>query len=174
MLDPFSNPLQNGRNISIESGVSLGMRRWRVILPIIGLILFGAVSYHSLRVNQETQHIPSRYFWWSAIRLDSDPMNKRTRTTVPWENGKENCVNWDLKDRWVDPGLVEEFLMLSALPAFIVGRFTVVGLGRLGISQVSSFMFLMPVLIFVWYYFIGWLLDRWIGKKSHLTVPTPR
>jgi hypothetical protein len=36
----------------------------------------------------------------------------------------------------------------------------------MGISQVSSFMFLMPVLIFAWYYLIGWLLDRWISKRS--------
>jgi hypothetical protein len=54
--------------------------------------------------------------------------------------------------------------MLSALPAFVVGGFTVGGLGKLGISQVSSFMLLMPVLIFGWYYFVGWLLDRWSHK----------
>jgi hypothetical protein len=56
--------------------------------------------------------------------------------------------------------------MLSALPSFVVGEFAVRGLGRMGISQVSSFMFLMPVLIFAWYYLIGWLLDRWISKRS--------
>ncbi len=27
-------------------------------------------------------------------------------------------------------------------------------------------MFLMPVLIFVWYCFLGWLLDRWIRNRS--------
>jgi hypothetical protein len=63
--------------------------------------------------------------------------------------------------------------MLSALPAFVVGEFAVHGLGRMGISQVSSFMFLMPVLIFAWYYFIGWLLDRWISKRPHLSTATP-
>jgi len=144
-----------------------------MILPTIGLILFSVVSYHSLRVNQETQRMPSRYFWWSSIRLDSDPANKHILATTPCKDGKQDCVNWDLADRWVDPGLLEKFLMLSALPAFVVGRFTIGGLGRLGISQVSSFMFLMPVLIFVWYYFIGWLLDRWIRKRSQLTAPTP-
>jgi hypothetical protein len=148
-------------------------KRWRMILPIIGLIFFSAVSYHSLRVNQETQRSPSRYFWWSSVRLDSDPANKRIHATTLCEDGKENCGNWDLADRWVDPGLLETFLMLSALPAFVVGRFIVGGLGRLGISQVSSFMFLMPVLIFVWYYFIGWLLDRWIRKRSEQRTPTP-
>jgi hypothetical protein len=47
--------------------------------------------------------------------------------------------------------------MVSALPAFIIGGLAVSGLGRLGVSQVSSFMFVMPALIFVWYYFVGWL-----------------
>ena len=30
-------------------------------LPIIGIILFSAASYHSLRRNQEIQRAPSRY-----------------------------------------------------------------------------------------------------------------
>jgi len=146
--------------------------RWRIILPIVGLILFGGESYYSFRVNRETQHTPSRYFWWSAIRLDSDPANKRHRTTTTCEGGKENCVNWDLADRWVDPGLPDRLLMLSALPAFVVGGFAVTGLGRLGISQVSSFLFLMPLLILAWYYFIGWLVDRWTHKHLLQRVPT--
>lgn len=48
--------------------------------------------------------------------------------------------------------------MLSALPAFLVGGFVVGALGSLGISQVSNFMFLMPVLIFAWYYVVCRLL----------------
>jgi len=43
----------------------------------------------------------------------------------------------------------------------------------MGISQVSSFMFSMPVLILAWYYLIGWLLDRWISKRSHPSTSTP-
>jgi len=170
----FSIPLQNGRNIRAESGVSLNMqKRWRMVLPIIGVILFSAASYHSLRRNQEIQRAPSRYFWWSAIRLDSDPANKRNWGATPCEGGKENCVGWDRRNIWVYPSLTEQFLMLSALPAFVVGEFAVRGLGRMGISQVSSFMFLMPVLIVAWYYLIGWLLDRWISKRSHPSTPTP-
>src|SRR6266478_1381750 len=171
----FSIPLQNGRKIRAESGVSLNMqRRWRMVLPIIGIILFSAVSYHSLRANQEIQRAPSRYFWWSEIRLDSDPANKRNWGATPCESGKENCVSWDLRNRWVDPGLLEQFLMLSALPAFVVGGFAVSGLGRMGISQVSSFMVLMPVLIFAWYYFVGWLLDRWTSKRRTKTRQVTR
>jgi hypothetical protein len=62
--------------------------------------------------------------------------------------------------------------MLSALPAFIVGGLAVAGLAKMGISQVSSFFLLIPVLIVAWYYFIGWLLDRWIGKRSRSGAPT--
>jgi hypothetical protein len=142
-------------------------KRWRVVLPVIGIILFSIVSYHSLRVDRET---PSRYFWWSSIRLDSDPSNRRNWGAIPCQDGKENC--WELRTKWVDPGLLEQFLMLSALPAFAVGGFAVRSLGRVGINQVSSFMFLMPVLICAWYYLIGWLLDRWISKRSHLSTAT--
>jgi len=150
-----------GRNICTDSGVSLNMRkRWKLVLPVIGVILFSVVSYRSLWVDRE---IPSRYFWWSSIRLDSDPSNKRNWGAIPCQDGKENC--WELRTKWVDPALLDQFLMLSALPAFAIGGFAVRSLGRRGISQVSSFMFLMPVLIGAWYYLVGWLLDRWIYMR---------
>lgn len=74
---------------------------------------------------------------------------------------------------WVDPSLLAQFLMLSALPAFVVGGLVVKGLGRLGISQISSFLFLMPLLIFAWYYFVGWLIDRLVCKRSQPRAQTP-
>lgn len=139
-------------------------------MPVAGLILFSGVTYSSFRMNRETQRRPSRYFWWSSIRLDSDPANKLVRGTTACKDDKETCVTtWDLQDRWVDPGWLTEFLMLSALPAFVVGHFTVGRLGKLGISQVSSFMLLMPFLILGWYYFIGWLLDFWSHKHHRQT-----
>jgi hypothetical protein len=120
-----------GRNICADSGVSLNMRkRWRVALPVIGIILFSVVSYHSLRVARE---IPGRYFWWSSIRLDSDPSNRRNWGAIPCQDGKENC--WELRTIWVDPGLLDQFLMLSALPTFAAGGFAVRSLGRMGINQ---------------------------------------
>lgn len=131
-----------------------------MVLPAIGLILFSAISYHSYRWNREAHGTTSKYFWWSAIRLDSDPANQRKQGVTPCENGEENCNSWNLRDTWVDPGLLENLLLLSALPAFVIGRLAVGVLGKLGISQVLSFMIAMPVLIVAWYYFIGWLLDR--------------
>ena len=170
----FGIPLRNCGNIGAYSGVSLNMqKRWRMVLPTVGIILFSAVSYHSLRLNKEIQRAPSRYFWWSAIRLDSDPANKRNWRATPCQDSKENCSGWDLRSTWVDPGFVQKFLMLSALPAFVVGGLAVRGLGTIGINQISSFMLLMPVLICAWYYLIGWLLDHWISRRSRLRTPTP-
>lgn len=68
-------------------------------------------------------------------------------------------------DVWVDPGWLARCHVLSALPAFVVGVGIVRGLGRLGVSEVISFMISMPLLIFAWFYFVGWLLDRWRQKR---------
>ena len=87
--------------------------------------------------------------------MDSDPAHRHGWGGVPCKDREENCVSWDLRDTWVDPGLLEKFLILSAFPAFVLGRLVVAVLGRLGISEVSSFMVLMPILIFAWYYSIG-------------------
>ena len=56
--------------------------------------------------------------------------------------------------------------MISAFPAFIVGALIVSGLGRVGVNEVLSFMLLVPPLIFAWYYFLGWSVDRWRRKRS--------
>ena len=92
----------------------------KIALPIIGLALFGAESYHSFRVQREIERTANRYFWWSAIRLDSDPGNKPKQGTTSCKDAQENCGTWELRDRWVDPGLGAQFLMASALLAFII------------------------------------------------------
>jgi hypothetical protein len=147
--------------------------RLKIALPIIGLVLFGAESYHSFRVQREIERTANRYFWWPAIRLDSDPANQPKQGTTSCKDAQENCGTWELRDRWVDPGLGAQFLMASALPAFIIGGLAVSGLGKLGVSQVPSFMLLMPTLICAWYFFIGWLLDRWIRRRLKRSTPTP-
>jgi len=131
--------------------------RWTIVFPLIGLFLFSAESYHSVRMNREVQRTSSKYFWWSSVRLDIDPLNRHPETKV--------ATTWDLRYIWIDPALLTRFLILSALPAFVVGELAVIGFGRLGISEFSTFMFLMPVLIFTWYYLVGWLFDRWLGKR---------
>jgi hypothetical protein len=151
-------------------------KRWRIALPCIGLSLFIALTHSSLRMNREIQkRSPSRYFWWTSIRLDSDPLNRHAKsTTTPCKNGEGNCVNWELRPIvWVDPSWLAKFLMLSALPAFVFGTAVVRGLASLGVSEVWSFAIVMPLLIFAWFYFVGWLIDRWVPKLSHPRALTP-
>jgi len=56
---------------------------------------------------------------------------------------------------------MEKALVLTAIPAFLVGLAIVRGFARLGVSQVTTFMTTMPVCITLWFYSAGWLFDRW-------------
>jgi hypothetical protein len=139
----------------------------------MGLSLFIALTHNSLRMNRDIQkRSPSRYFWWTSIRLDSDPLNRHPkRTTTPCKNGEGNCANWELPPIvWVDPSCLAKFLMLSALPAFVFGTAVVRGLG---VSEVWSFAIVMPLLISAWFYFVGWLIDRRVHKQLHSRALTP-
>ena len=72
---------------------------------------------------------------------------------------------------WIEPGLLPMVLVVSALPAFAVGSVLVRTLGRLGVSQLTTFMSAMPFLIAGWYFFGGWLLDRWrYRQRKRLAV----
>ena len=51
-------------------------KRWRLVLPVVGLIVFGFVSYNSLLNPEALDRTPARYVWWSNLRLDSDPLHK--------------------------------------------------------------------------------------------------
>src|SRR5437899_4780585 len=124
--------------------------RWRIVLPVVGLLLLVGETYHSVRTNREVQRSPSRYFWWSFLRLDSDPLNKHPQFATPCKPGEENCVSWDLPNMWVDPGWFTRALMVSALPALLVSVSIASGLGRLGINQIWSFMISMPLLLSAW------------------------
>src|ERR1700737_608126 len=112
--------------------------RWRVILPSIGLLLFAAETHHSVQTIAHSRG--DRYFWWSLIRLDSDPLNKRVLPRLSCADGSVNCAQRVLQDMWIDPGWLAKILMWSAFPAFVVNAFIIVLLGRLGVSQVLSFM----------------------------------
>lgn len=140
---------------------------WRLILPICGLLLFSGESYQSFRSARESHREHWRFFYWSSIRLDSAPLSSQPESvTRPCSNGAENCIEFDPEIIWVTPGPLTKLLEVSALPAFVVGAVVVVGLGRLGINEVISFMILMPLLICGWFYFLGWFIDRWRYKRS--------
>jgi|SRR5215472_7520017 len=129
--------------------------RWRLILPALGLLLFAAEAYESNR-DWNIQSSPHRYVWWSFIRLDSDPLNRSIR---------KDKAGWDLPYQIVDPGYLANASLLSGLPVFVASAFIMAGLSRLGVSQVLTFMISTPVLLFAWYYFLGWLLDRWRARR---------
>jgi high-affinity Fe2+/Pb2+ permease len=63
------------------------------------------------------------------------------------------------------PGLMEKALVLTAIPAFLVGLGIVRGFAHLGVSEVTTFMTTMPVCITLWFYSAGWLFDRWKYKR---------
>jgi hypothetical protein len=52
------------------------------------------------------------------------------------------------------------------IPAFVVGAAIVSGLARLGVSEVSTFILSIPVLIFAWFYFVCRLVDLWRYKRA--------
>jgi len=149
------------------------MRRfWRLVLPIVGILLFSLVSWHSFKVSGEIhQHFPNKYFYWSAIRLDTDPANRRNWDVGKCRDNDENC--WELRDTWVDPSFFDIFVLLTAFPVFVLGRLIVGFLGTMGINQLTSFMLLMPELLVIWFYFVGRMLDGWIQRRSKRSVSSP-
>ena len=139
-----------------------------------GVTLFAALTYHAVRVNHENRRDHSiRYFWWGAARLDSDPMArdplKRARVRPCPENAGD-CA--DPEYIWITPGLMQRALVLSALPAFVIGLGIVRGLGHLGVSEVTTFMVVMPLCMGIWFYSVGWLLDRRRYKRRSRIVAT--
>jgi hypothetical protein len=42
----------------------------------------------------------------------------------------------------------------------------VVVLSKAGLDEVLTFMVSMPILLFVWYYFVGWLIERWGYRRA--------
>jgi hypothetical protein len=145
---------------------------WRVFLPVVGLIVFTGISFHSYRVSREGPSVSGRFFLWSTFRLDSDPLNRHSQfNCVP---SKEACVGWDVVnvDSWLRPTTLERIFGISALPALIVGLLMTRGLGLIGINEIWSFMFSMPLLIFAWFYSVGSVIDGWRFKRSHRTSAT--
>lgn len=138
--------------------------RLRIILPALGLLVFTAQTYKEYRAWQTEK--PSRYFWWSSLRLDSDPLNHRPYPIKRADAAESGEATWVLRDRWVDPPYVVTLLIYSGFPAFMITVAIVGVLGRLGISEILSFLVSAPVLLATWYYFVGRLLDRWLRKKG--------
>lgn len=138
--------------------------RWQVLVPTLGLLLFAGETRNSDR-EWKVEPQPRRYFWWAFIRLDSDPLNRHLQHVPVQKPGDENPTTWELRGKIVDPGYLTESCLVSGLPAFLASKFIAVRLSRFGVSQVLSFMVFTPLLLFAWYYFLGWLLDRWRARR---------
>jgi hypothetical protein len=134
-------------------------RRWRIVLPLFGLILFGAISFASYQIRHEVKH-PGRIYYWAGLPLDPDPLHPDPpNPTVPCPQGQE-CVGWDPVSLWSDPGPLVKLLVFTGLPGFLVGALVVSLLSRMGVNQIWSFFVMTPVFLSAWYYFLGWLIDR--------------
>lgn len=95
--------------------------RWRPTLCLWGLVLFGLLTYASIQGNREMRHgLHGRYFWWGSVRLDSDPLDKR-HTAEACTQGQEGDCAFEPTYIWVEPGLLEKALIISAFPAFLLG-----------------------------------------------------
>ncbi len=142
-----------------------------LILPILGVVLFVIGSYQSVRLNQNLSH---KYFWWSAIRLDRDPLNHHPYIAPQCNPETTNC-GAELNFVWVDPGPGTRVFSSSATPAFLLGVFLAHLLGHVGISELLTFILAMPPLIFAWYYFVAWAcgraLNRWRSNAASTSLP---
>jgi hypothetical protein len=140
---------------------------WRVLLPTCGLLLF---AFGTFELYRDQPVRGGRYFWWASIRLDTDPLNKRVASAQiackqEVSGTSESCLLTDPIDIWIEPGWLARVLILAALPAFFLEAGTIAAMSRIGVSQLLTFMISMPLFIFAWFYFIGWLLDRCRNKR---------
>ena len=121
--------------------------------------------------NNEPRPVPPRgsplasrrSVWWSSLRLDSTPLSN---SESAGKEGVENCQEWGPQSIVGHSGLLAKALILSAIPAFFLGQLIASELGRLGVSEVLTFMVLMPLLIGGWFYFLGRLIDSWGRKRQ--------
>ena len=136
------------------------------MLPIVGLAFFAAITYDCYRAEQRSKGETGRYFNWSRLQLDSDPLSKSHPS--PCLHSTEPCVEWDpaVMDRFGRPGHAEKIFLLSALPAFFVSSLLTFGFGSFGVNEIATFMISMPLLTFGWFYFVGWLIDRRRSPRS--------
>ena len=144
------------------------MIRWRFVLPIAGLILFELVSWQSFSRQRESAH-RGKYFWWSSIRLDTDPASKRFRTPPPCKVSDESSC-FDLIYLWRSQDWPAVLLMVTAFPVFYAGIYLARFVGYLEVSEVTTFMSAMPLLLLSWYYLLGWWIDRRQARRHRLSA----
>ena len=94
----------------------------------------------------------------------SNRVNRRNFTaTSPCEYGSD-CVKWDPEVAWIDPGLLQQAVLLMSLPALAISVPIVRALGRSGVSEVRAFFICVPPLFVAWFYVLGSILD-WSQRR---------
>jgi hypothetical protein len=140
--------------------------RFSTILPVAGLVLFTVVSIRSAKLNEHDADHPRKYFWWSSLRLDSDPLNRHPSPAQPCGDKRQDCAGDESSSRKVVPDWLDRTLAISGFPAFLAGT-AVVALGsKQGVDEVLTFMVSMPILLFGWYFLVGRLVDWLLTPRS--------
>ena len=116
---------------------------------------------------------PKRRNSWSVLLVVNPATGFRPARQAPplaLRKIENECVDWDVATIYSSarPSRVERLFVLFALPAFVISLFITFGMGRFGISEVLSYMISVPLLISAWFFFVGWLIDRWRFKRSHV------
>jgi hypothetical protein len=140
--------------------------RFSLILPVLGLLLFTAVTLRSAKVNEHDAAHPHKYYWWSSLRLDTDPLNQHPATPPPCGDKEKNCAQDESRTLQVSPNVLDKTLAISGFPAFLAGAGIVALSSRRGIDEVLAFMVSMPILLFGWYYLVGWLVDWLVARRN--------
>ena len=133
--------------------------------------MFCVTTYYQVQLNHRIHIHPTKYFYWSGTRLDTDPLNRNQHLIRPCEDSDPACIEWDLLEMHSDPGWMVRYLVLTGFPAFLAAAAPIYVLAKLGASQLTTFMVSMPILLFAWYYFLGSLLDAAILKRIRERLP---
>jgi hypothetical protein len=146
--------------------------RWQVALPIFGLFLFALQTYGSFQLHRQFRVVSDRYFYWSAIRLDSRSGQSDHQRSGTYQSDSHDeqagLREWD----WANSSPIGRALMVIAAPAFAICGILVSALAQIGISEVPTFMILLPTLQCVWLYFVGLLIQKLLHRKRKAALST--
>jgi len=146
--------------------------RWQVVLPIFGLFLFALQTYGSFRLHHQFRIASDRYFYWSAIRLDSRPGQSDHQRSTTYQSDSHDEHAWLREWDSANSSPIGRTLMVIATPAFAICGILVSALAHFGISEVPAFMILLPTLQCVWLYFVGLLIQKLLHRTRKAAPST--
>jgi hypothetical protein len=128
-------------------------RRWQIVLPVVGLLLFGFINCASyLKEKHESKPGPRKYSWWWGIRLDRRPLEI--------EPPKTSQEGWEPQYILIELGPLQKLVILTGFPAFLLSVPLIHALDSFGADQLIVFLTITALGLAVWYWFLGWLIDR--------------